>query len=265
MKAILFILSLNFCFLANAQSPLAIQRKPLALQKVSYKSRIPVAVSRVKPRIAKSCFWGTFRLKSNTPIYGIHLYNPDAKQGQKSAGFKQKQRFALDVFLMRSAKDGRITSKLINLLALDYPSRTWGVSKYAVSWTWVDSQTQKFPVFKIDVWATDGVYGEIGDNVFVSFPQGLAEKASVQSLDFGSWHASDYSAQENTLVTGVDGQTEIFVKLAPSTSELTAEQEIESYQFTLRWDAERAKFLPDENAKRVIGQFTWMNSVIEKW
>ena len=259
MKPILVFLSLLFCFVAQAQPT------PVAAQKISYERHVPVSVLRLMPSSAQSCFWGTFRLKSDEPVYGIHLYNPDPKQGQKNEGFKSKNRFALEIFLMRRALSGRTSAKLINHLAIDYPSRIWGVSKYAVSWTWVEPRNKKIPVFRLDIWTPDGGYGAIGDNVFVSFPQELTGKCSVQSLTFGLWRASDYSGQSNQFVKAVDGQTEIYVTLFPSTGELTVEQKVESYQFALQWNKERAKFLPDEKAKRVIKQFTWMNSVIEKW
>lgn len=218
---------------------------PVNVQKIAYQRSLPAAVVRRMPRRAKSFYWGTFRLASTGPQYGLHLFKVDPSTGQKFEGFKWRQEFTLDIFEFR-----RSAFRRINSLPLNYASFTWGVSKVGVAVTWLDPRSRKIPLIQFDIF-TKGAYGNIGENVYVAFPRGLKGQASVRSLQFGGWHASGSSGQINQLRLGKSGTVEILAKVYPAPNEFTAQEIHDHYTFALHWDTEKQNFVPDAHAKRI--------------
>lgn len=227
--------------LARAQNAV-----PLNIQKIAYQHSLPAAVARRMPRGAKSFYWGTFRPNSASPQYGLHLFKADPAQGKSWGESSKQQKFTLDIFEVR-----RSGLKRINRLPFNYPSYTWGVSRVGVAFTWLDPTARTIPLLQFDIWSPEGIYGNIGENVYAAFPHGLKGNVGIRSLQFGSWNASDTSGQSNELRLGSDGKVEILANVHPATGEVTAQQIHDQYTFALHWDAKTQNFVPDAHALNV--------------
>ena len=230
MKSLLAILPFLFASVAHAQ-----KETPVALHKISYKhGGLPSSVARATPRGAKSCFWGKFRLKAKSALYAVHLFKANPKQGMEWEGYKGRQQFTLDFFQVLPASNYR----RINRVPFNYSSYGWGFSKFGVQWFWANAHQARVPIFQFNIWTPEDAYGDIGDNVFTSFPRGLTRTATIQSLRFGTWRASDTLGEDNRVGRAKDGSAQIHVRLFPNDDVINPA----NYKFTLKWNGH--KFLP---------------------
>jgi hypothetical protein len=229
---------------------------PVTETAIGGSSRLPRVIAHRMLQGAKSCFWGTLHPTPSAPRYGVHLFQTVAQQKSHQG------KYTLDISEARSS--GGVFVPL-QRVTVDYPAQIPRGVDFSAAWTWLEPQRQRGFVLRFTIKDPDGFFGTIGDDVFVSFPEGLNSAANVQSLPCGTWSASDVGGQDSKFLVGPDGVLQIRSHMYAATIGITPEEEDRNFKFTLMWDSQRRKFWPDAHGLQVIRNFYYMNSIFKTW
>lgn len=151
-----------------------------AAQPIAYQRVLPTSVARLTPKKAKRYFWGTFRLRTNGPLYGIHLLKTNPALIKKESGIQQTQHFVLDTFIRT---DGRF--KRIQRVPIRYKPAINPPDLVKVESLWINKE-KTMPLVKLKIFTEyidldAGCNGFEGTEVSIAFPKGINKKAYVQT------------------------------------------------------------------------------------
>lgn len=217
---------------AQDDSP-ATEVKPAPFQPVPYQRDLPNSVRQMMPSEAKSVFWGRFTPSNNGFSIAVHFYElwrGEENQARQSYGRGGANiHYAFDVF----DNTKRLQPKLLNRVFVTVAGGI-GRELYDVRFYWMNKE-QTRPMFAIKTYEK-GDYGFIGSENFVALGSGWVDSSTIDTFDFGSWHASNTGGQQNTVFTGTDGIARIRVVTFPATDEATEEDVNMNYRAVFVWD-----------------------------
>lgn len=224
MKISLFFALLILAFPSRAQTA-------AVGQKIEYRRDLPsIAVNRM-PSGSKSCFWGTFQLKRNSALLGIHLIDPNWK------GNQQRYRKGEPVLLLADFYNvGSPIPQFRRRYSLIYRGYIVGRMRFEIESAWLDPKTKQSPIFKIRAFGRErnSSYVEsAGNEIFLTFPEGLAKRYAVQSFAIGYWRASDTLGQDVSYASN-DKRGLIQIKTNESLNEDDNPSRITLYQWNGR-------------------------------
>ncbi len=205
---------------------------PAITSPIRYSRDLPKSVSRLMPRGAKSLFWGAFRPMETGELMGIHLLALRPKKDlAKNTEAEATYHFALDVFA--SQRQGW---RRLNRIPVIYEASMWGPVTVDTCLYWLNQREKTAPVLVFGVMTPKGtptfMGSPVGDGVFVTFPQGWAKTAHVDTFRFG---AASYGSESYHVEIGQEGQLQIKTSLnEPS----------EATEMLYRWNERKFAFVP---------------------